>query len=320
MSQGPSEPGPTVSGGPGDEDQDNPRLPAREQVTRPMVRPVLPAHQPTEVAPSYQPTEVAPSYQPTEVAPSYQPTEVAPSYQPTEVAPSHQPTEVAPSHEPTQIDPRLRDASPRSDPTVIAPQARPNADPRQQATVMPAGPFAPPVPPTGFDPGSPLAPVPSASPQSPDLMRYGPGVPPSQAGVADRAAAGSAPAPGPVPSAGQPRADRDPARGGRGAAIPAVQPRAVQGDRRADPDVGRERVHGERDRAYPHQRLVWDDLVPVGVHPAVGGAATAQPVRGVRAARRLRDRGRPGPGARHRFGASHLADSRPQPRERLDRR
>jgi hypothetical protein len=128
-----------------------------------MQRPAPPAHQPTEVAPSYQPTEVTPSYQPTEVAPSYQPTV---------------PANVAPS----QVDPRLRDA-PRSTPTVITPQVRPNADPREQATVMPAGPFAPPAPPTGLDPGSPLAPAPYASPQSPDLMRYGPGVPPSQAGV-----------------------------------------------------------------------------------------------------------------------------------------
>src|SRR5580658_9800940 len=119
MSQGPSEPGPTVSGGPGDEDQDNPRLPAREQVTRPMVRPVLPAHQPTEVAPSYQPTEVAPSYQPTEVAPSYQPTA---------------PAKVPPPHEPTTVNLRGQDAAPYSNPAVIAPQARPNADPRQQAT------------------------------------------------------------------------------------------------------------------------------------------------------------------------------------------
>jgi len=48
---------------------------------------------------------------------------------------------------------------------------------------MPAGPFAPPVPPTGPDPRSPLGQAPSRSPQSPELMRYGPGVPPSQAGV-----------------------------------------------------------------------------------------------------------------------------------------
>jgi hypothetical protein len=163
-----------------------------------MPRPVLPAQQPTEVAPSYQPTEVAPSYQPTEVAPSsYQPTEVAPSsYQPTQAAPSsYQPTEVAssyqptvpgeppPSNEPTTVSPRPQDAPARSNPTVTSPQIRPNADPWEQPTAMAAGPFAPPAPPTNFDPSSPLGSAPARSPQSPELMRYGPGVPPSQASV-----------------------------------------------------------------------------------------------------------------------------------------
>jgi hypothetical protein len=163
-----------------------------------MNRPVLPAHQPTEVAPTYQPTEVAPSYQPTEVAPSYQPTEVAPSYQPTEAAPSYQPTEQAPSYQPTmppeavppaypptQAAPRRPVPPSRSNPTVMAPQVRPNADPREQATVMPSGgAFAPPPPPTNIDPSRPPAPHPAAAaPPASDLMRYGPGVPPSQAGV-----------------------------------------------------------------------------------------------------------------------------------------
>ena len=146
-----------------------------------MERPVLPAHPPTEVTPpTYQPTEVAPTYQPTEVAPTYQPTEVAPTYQPTEVAPSYRPTlppTTAPPHEPTTLSPRRQDV--RSNPTVIAPQVRPNVDPWDQATSMAAGPFAPPVPPTSFDPG----PRASASPPSPEVMRYGPGVPPSQASV-----------------------------------------------------------------------------------------------------------------------------------------
>jgi len=145
-----------------------------------MERPVLPAHQPTEVAPPYQPTEVAPSYQPTEVAPSYQPTEVAPSYQPTV------PAAVTPA---PRVDPPRQDAPPRSNQTVIAPQIRPNADPREQATVEPAGPFAPPAPLTSHDPRVPptqnqFPPAPAAPPsQAPDFVRYGPGVPPSQAGV-----------------------------------------------------------------------------------------------------------------------------------------
>jgi hypothetical protein len=139
-----------------------------------MDRPVIPAHPPTEAAPSHQPTEVAPSYQPTEVAPSYQP----PPYQPTV------PAKTAPPPAPTTADPRRQGAPPSSNPTVIAPQIRPNADSREQATVIPAGPFAPPAPPTSFDPQFPPAQAPpSRAPGGPDLVRYGPGVPPSQAGV-----------------------------------------------------------------------------------------------------------------------------------------
>jgi hypothetical protein len=142
-----------------------------------MERPVLPAHQPTEVAPTYQPTEVAPSYQPTEVAPSHQPTV---------------PPKVPPPHEPTTVEPRRQDAASSWNPTVTGPQVPPYDGSWDQATVIrpspSAAPTVPPVPPTGPDPGSPLAPhqFPStAAPPShaPELVRYGPGVPPSQAGV-----------------------------------------------------------------------------------------------------------------------------------------
>jgi len=200
MTQGPSEPGPTVPPGPGD-DQDKPGSRSREQVTQPRAdAPAPSAHPPTEVGPSYQPTvpaEAMPSYQPTmqaDVTP-YQPThqaDVTP-YQPTVRA------DATPSYQPTELDPRRRDAPPRSNPTVIVPQVPPYADPRGQATAAPyagsreqatvirpsqPGAFAPPVPPTSFDPQLPQNPFPpSASPPAPDLVRYGPGVPPSQAGV-----------------------------------------------------------------------------------------------------------------------------------------
>ena len=189
MTQGPSEPGPTVPPGPGD-DQDKPGARSREQVTQPRAdSPAPSAHPPTEVGPSYQPTV------PAEAMPSYQPTmqaDVTP-YQPTVRA------DATPSYQPTELDPRRRDAPPRSNPTVIVPQVPPYADPRGQATAAPyagsreqatvirpsqPGAFAPPVPPTSFDPQFPQNPAPpSASPPAPDLVRYGPGVPPSQAGV-----------------------------------------------------------------------------------------------------------------------------------------
>jgi hypothetical protein len=159
MSQGPSEPGPTVSVGPGD-DEDRPRIPAREQVTRPMERPVLPAHQQTEAVPTYQPTV------------------------PADAVPPHPPTAVAPPHPPTEVAPRRQDPASFSSPTVIAPQARPYSDPREQPTVMPAGAFAPPAPMTNIDPSRPPAPYPAAAAPPPsELVRYGPGVPPSQASV-----------------------------------------------------------------------------------------------------------------------------------------
>jgi len=153
MSQGPSEPGPTVSAG-----QGRPGYSAREQVTqpRPDDQADPPAHPPTEVVSSYPPTVPAKVMQP---------------------------------HEPTEVDPRYRDAPSRSNPTVIAPQIRPNEGSREQPTVIPAGPPAPPAspaPPTGFAPGFPPPPPSSPPPPSPqvsELMRYGPGVPPSQASL-----------------------------------------------------------------------------------------------------------------------------------------
>src|SRR5579859_2958821 len=104
MTQGPSEPGPTVPPGPGD-DQDKPGSRSRDQVTQPRAdAPAPSAHPPTEVGPSYQPTV---------------------------------PAEAMPSYQPTMQAPRRRDAPPRSNPTVIVPQVPPYADPRGQATAAP---------------------------------------------------------------------------------------------------------------------------------------------------------------------------------------
>jgi hypothetical protein len=178
MTQGPTEPGPTGSAGPGD-DEDMPGYRAREQVTQPRAdSPAPSAYPPTQAVPSYQPTA------PAETIPPYQPTVQA---QPT---PSYQPTvQATPSYQPTELNPGRQADAPRSDPTVIAPQARPYVGSREQATVIrpsQPGAFAPPVPPTSFDPYRPPPPnqFPSSpSPQAPELVRYGPGVPPSQAGV-----------------------------------------------------------------------------------------------------------------------------------------
>jgi hypothetical protein len=154
---------------------------------------------PTQVARPYAPTEVTPPYPP---APAAQAAQAAPPYQPAQAAPAGQPyppTQVAQPYSRTELDPQGRAS--RSNPTVmgpIAPQAPGGAG--WQETVAPANqPAAPyrPEPPTGFAPVAgaaggfgaagltAAAPATEASPRQPnsDILRYGPGVPPSQAGV-----------------------------------------------------------------------------------------------------------------------------------------
>jgi len=144
MTQGPSEPRPPVN---------------REQVTRPRLDDPAgpPAHPPTERAWSDPPTV-------------------------PRVVPPHEPTQLVPPHEPTEADPRRPDAAGRSNPTVIAPQA-PATAPSQRTTVPPADqpPYWP-EPATGLAAGA-AAGAAAAPQQGSEVLRYGPGVPPSQAGV-----------------------------------------------------------------------------------------------------------------------------------------
>ena len=100
------------------------------------------------------------------------------------------PTQAVPPHEPTEADPRWADAVPPSNPTIIAPQAPPTAA-SQRATVAPANEPPPywPEPPTGLVAGAAAgaalgaAAGAAAGQQGSEVLRYGPGVPPSQAGV-----------------------------------------------------------------------------------------------------------------------------------------
>jgi hypothetical protein len=163
---------------------------------------------PTQAARPYAPTEVTPPYPP---APAAQAAQAAQPYQPAQAAPAGQPyppsqggqpyppTQAAQPYSRTELDPQGRAS--RSNPTVmgpIAPQAPGGAG--WQETVAPANqPAAPyrPEPPTGFAPVAgaaggfgaagltAAAPATEASPRQPnsDILRYGPGVPPSQAGV-----------------------------------------------------------------------------------------------------------------------------------------
>jgi hypothetical protein len=160
MTQGPSEPGPTVPPDPGDR-QGRPGYSARERVTQP---------RPEDQAgpPAYPPTEVVSSYPPS----SYRPTEAYSSGPPTV------PANVSPPPGQAEADPRRRDVPSHANPTVIRPQTPPNAGWREQPTVDPA--WNAPTP--GYAPAPPPPAPPARQPAS-DLMRYGPGVPPSQAGV-----------------------------------------------------------------------------------------------------------------------------------------
>ncbi|HTX26182.1 MAG TPA: hypothetical protein VME19_04085 [Streptosporangiaceae bacterium] len=107
-----------------------------------------------------------------------------PAQPPTEAVPSHPPTMPAKTVQPpkpTDVDPR--GPASRANPTIIAPQppgreaSRPTVPPANR----PATPYRP-EPPTGLAPGAAVAGGAAAGAAS-EVLRYGPGVPPSQAGV-----------------------------------------------------------------------------------------------------------------------------------------
>jgi hypothetical protein len=111
-----------------------------------------------------------------------------PAHPPTERVSAHPPTEIVQPHEPTEADPRRQGAVPPN-PTIIAPQAPPTAaSSYERTTVPPANQPAPyrPDPPTVRAPaGAPPQPASGGAAPQPasEVLRYGPGVPPSQAGV-----------------------------------------------------------------------------------------------------------------------------------------
>ena len=153
---------------------------------------VPPRQPPPDSAPPWEPTYVPPRPPPPGSAPSWEPTYVAPRQQPPTRGP--QPPPPPPPPPPTYVpprQPRLGDIS-HQPPTFIARPGRgaasgqyqpppptyvqPPATPYDQQTQMSAG-GPPPVvpPPAGPPPGSPQA--------GSDMVRYGPGVPESQAGM-----------------------------------------------------------------------------------------------------------------------------------------
>ena len=171
MSEGPSEPEPAV--------------PAREQVTKPRVDSPE-TYSPTQAVSSTPPTVPKPVMQPheaTQVVQPHAPTELDPRgtasrSNPTVVRPIPA-TEVVPTYAPTEVS--QQGPVSWTNATTVAPQGPASAAPPGAATVPPAAQPDPAWadPPTSF---SPVATQASRQPAS-EVLRYGPGVPPSQAGV-----------------------------------------------------------------------------------------------------------------------------------------
>src|SRR5580704_1085194 len=141
-------------------DEDTPGLPGRE-----------PATQPTPFQPGYQPTYVPPRRPEAETVPP------APGADVTE----HPPVPDAAPQSPTIVPRRPEAAAAPSKPTTYRPP--PGRPPPQFAPGGPPGPAAGGSPAGGPPPGG--SPAGGAPPRSgSDVLRYGPGVPASQAGVA----------------------------------------------------------------------------------------------------------------------------------------
>jgi hypothetical protein len=132
---------------------------------------------PTEVASPYAPTYVPPTEVASPYAPTYvPPTEVVSPYPPTYFQPRQAPADTAAPYAPTYVPPR--DDTPWGPatvpPTAAAAPYAPTSVPPRQPPADTAAPYAPAYgPPRDAE---------TANPSS-DVVRYGPGVPVSQAGV-----------------------------------------------------------------------------------------------------------------------------------------
>ena len=139
----------------------------RDPVSQPgLADPADPAHQPpADTTPTQPSTYIPPYHPPTSVAPQ-RPTPDAASHHPaTSIAPQRPPTDAASDHPATYAP----DAVPHQPPTYIVPrEPASGAATHQPATYIP-----------------PRPPVTDGTPHQPasDVVRYGPGVPASQAGA-----------------------------------------------------------------------------------------------------------------------------------------
>jgi hypothetical protein len=128
-----------------------------------------------------QPMPINPGPPPDQPPPTYVPPRPPATY----VPPRQPPTYVPPRQPPTEPPRRPGADAPRQPPTIVGPrQPQPGASPPYQPTMVPHEPtmYAPPHEPTMYAP-----PPESSAPQppAPEVMRYGPGVPASQAAVSE---------------------------------------------------------------------------------------------------------------------------------------
>jgi hypothetical protein len=172
MGEGSSGPGSTLPPGAG-EGEATPIVPSREPPTQPLP-------QQTEAVPPHPPTVVPPH--PTKDALPDSPTDPLPQYPSTGAVPQYAPTSAVLQQPPTGAVPRQPATVPRQQVTDVAPR-QPEADvPPLYAAPPPPLYAAPPPSPYAAPPPSPYT-APAPPPPS-EVLRYGPGVPGSQPGVA----------------------------------------------------------------------------------------------------------------------------------------
>jgi hypothetical protein len=161
MGEGPSGPGSTLPPGAG-EGEAAPIVPSREPPTQPLPQQTeaVPPHPPT-VVPPHRPTDALP-HPPTDALPD-RPTDALPQYPSTGAVPQY-----APAQEPVTYPPPQ--------------QPPPDAAPPPSLDTAPPPPYAPAPSPYAAPAPSPYAAAPPPPPS--EVLRYGPGVPGSQPGVA----------------------------------------------------------------------------------------------------------------------------------------
>ena len=227
---------------------------------------------PTEIEWSYRPAQDAYPDLPTEIERPYQPAHDARPYLPTEIERPHQPAEDARPPAPRRAPPGPRRAPPGRRCALL-----PSGDARRvrvpgdahRARRARGGQAVHPEP---RQAGRPVSPGQAArSGAGAHQVRSRGSRHPADRCCADgrthlgnRPPGPAAPAAAPMAGAGWRCTHRDPARGQRRAAVPALPPRAVRRDRGEDHAADAKRLRRQRDRPDQHQRRRRDGVPTSG--------------------------------------------------------